>query len=243
MSLSPKRSFSKKLHYNKYLYKVNLFNELGFLFRGDRNKCATEKFPFARARITEFKQSIQQGEEIVVGRFRASRVLPKSELADAETILDILCRYEDIKIRVEYFYNLWVYTNDKALVDDLLAEVPNCVSEYWDVDPQAKQFLKGNTNHVLVKTPVEYEYKIYLTNRTKHYPQIADWIRRNPDKIKVGDKTLECLDREWITNNYFYVKNEKVLLLVKMIGGDSLGRTERLIYEGDVDKYSYELKK
>ena len=243
MILHTKRRYTKKLHYNKYLYKVNLFNELGFLFRSDRNLGDTEKFPYAVAKLAEFQTQIDAGGDVTVGRFRASRILPERELADAWKIYHILKECDDVKIRVEYFYNIWIYTNHKSVVDDLLSAVPACISEYWDVDPAVEQFLTGNENTVIVKSPVEHEYKIYLTNNTRQYTQLADWIRKNPEKSKIGEKTLHSLDSLWVTNNYFYVKNEKVLLLVKMIGGDSLGRVERLVYERDVDKYSYELKK
>lgn len=243
MSLKCKRRVTNKLHYKKYLYKINLFNELGFIFRGDLNNRSDERFPYAKQKLDEFQEIVDLGEKIVIGRFRASKALPDEELADAKKLYHILNKYEDVKIRIEYFYGMWVYTNDRALITELINEVPNCVTEYWDVDEDIKNLLRNNTNIVLKKTPQEYDYKVYLNNNVKKYSEIADWLHKNTDKSKIGPKTLECLERTWMTNNYFYVKNEKVLLLLQMIGGDSIGRVERLVYEGDVDKYTYELNK
>lgn len=243
MSLKCKRRVTNKLHYKKYLYKINLFNELGFIFRGDFNNRSDERFPFAKQKLDEYQQTIDMGDKILVGRFRSRKILPEEELADAKKLYYILCKYNDLKIRIEYFYGMWVYTNDRELLTELLNEVPNCVVEYWDVDEETKNLLRKNENIVLKKTPQEYDYKVYLNNNVKKYTEIADWLRKNNDKSKIGDKTLECLERAWITNNYFYIKNEKVLLLLQMIGSESIGRIERLVYEGDVDKYTYELNK
>lgn len=243
MNLLSKRKYSRKLHYGKYLYKINLFNELGFIFRGDLNNTSKESFPYARAKLDEYRAQFDQGEKIIIGRFRASKPLSYDDFASANKLYHILCEYNnDVKVRIEYFYNMWVYTSSEQCIMDIVQTIPESVVEYWMVDPKIKEVLSREQNLVLTKQPPEHEYKIYLNSNLSKYTLIANWLTNNTDKSKIGLKTLECLQKEWVTNNYFYVKNEKVLLLIQMIAGDSISRVERLIYERDVDKYSYELK-
>jgi hypothetical protein len=62
------------------------------------------------------------------------------------------------------------------------------------------------------------------------------------DKIRIGEQCLDNMSVGWVDGNYFFVRDEKVLMLVRMMIGDSITRIERQVYQDDLDKYTYESK-
>ena len=92
-----------------------------------------------------------------------------------------------------------------------------------------------SNNIQIVDDKPEYTYKVYLSDKAT--PGFAKWATANQDKIKLGHSLKKNIENNgYLRGFYFWVKDEKVLLLVKMIIGGNIQRIDKLISKADLDK-------
>lgn len=199
----------------------------------------TDKFPLVAYTLLQLDENYKAGLALKWGSYYVKSVTA-TEFGYAKELHRLLNKYEDYKLRIAR-YDMWVYSNDKDLMQDIIAIDNESVSEFWDVEPEIAKVLKIHENLSIVAAPSPYDFKVYLksSNSTR---KAVDWCRANLDKIKIGEQCLNNMEDGVVDGNYFYIRDEKVLMLVRMMIGDSISRIERLVYEGDLDKYTYESK-
>lgn len=233
MSQSPKQHSTSKLFYRKYLYKIELCNNLNNIFRSENQK--NKNLDYARDRLDEFASNYRNGEPLIQNFFRTSREVPMEHYLDAKNLYLILKNEKDFTIRVENGSNLSIYTNDKYLLDKVVDKMQIPVVGYWKPARGTREIiLKQDT--VLVDKQPEFPLKIYFSN--EYIPtDFSNWLRANRDKSRIGDKALWCIDRHDRMNGfYFYVRDDKVLSIVSMLVGHAIRRVEKLVYVSNVDK-------
>ena len=80
------------------------------------------------------------------------------------------------------------------------------------------------------------------TNGQKLYEFTNDtikWINNNPNKAKASDALNYYASKQGeVSGMYFYVKDEKILQLIQLLG-IKIRRIDNLIYKEDIDKYMY----
>ena len=236
MKIKQRESF--KLHYGKYLYKVCLSNQLSNLFGSHR----TEQY---RAMIlNDLKRDYENGTALQLTRWRSSTVIDNEDFKDALFLNRIFKKYTDYRKRVEFANSIIIYTSDDDMVNELVTNLSDCIKEIHRPKEGIEAFLVQNIGTAIVKTPPEHEFRVYLKGNQID-PSFANWLRANEDKCKVGVMTLWNIENSsyHTNNNYFYIKNEKVLTMVRMIVGHNIRKVERLIYQGDIDKYMYDNSK
>lgn len=232
--------YTKKLHYGKYVYKVCIRNGLCTMFRREMQRpTETDKFPLVTKTLLQLDEMHKNGLSLKWGRHYIKSV-SATEFTYAKELHTLLNQYDDYKLRIAR-YDMWIYSNDKNLMQDIIAIDYDSVEEFWDVDPEIGEVLKANADISIVDTPSAFDFKVYLKS-TGSTSKAVNWCRSNLDKIKIGDQCLSNMEDGVVEGNYFYIRDEKVLMLVRMMIGDSISRVERLVYEGDLDKYTYESK-
>ena len=80
MSQSPKQHSTSKLFYRKYLYKIELCNNLNNIFRSENQK--NKNLDYARDRLDEFASNYRNGEPLIQNFFRTSREVPMEHYLD-----------------------------------------------------------------------------------------------------------------------------------------------------------------
>lgn len=236
MKRSPIRKETKKLHYKKYLYKVELRNEMADIFRSELNK-GSEKLGHARKKLEAVKKEYNESGSYYLIRYNHRRMIHHTDFVESQKLYKILLSANDYKIRCENSF-LNVYTNDKKLIDLIIKKCLEGVVQYWTVDDSKIEFLTNNLDTVIVDSVPEHKFKCYLNHNDMR--PTYEWLANNQDKIKIGYWCLQNVKGGYANNNYFYVRDEKVLLLAQMVLGNCIRRVERLIYEGNIDKYTYE---
>ena len=162
MSQSPKQHSTSKLFYRKYLYKIELCNNLNNIFRSENQK--NKNLDYARDRLDEFASNYRNGEPLIQNFFRTSREVPMEHYLDAKNLYLILKNEKDFTIRVENGSNLSIYTNDKYLLDKVVDKMQIPVVGYWKPARGTREIiLKQDT--VLVDKPVSYTHLTLPTNR------------------------------------------------------------------------------
>lgn len=225
---------SLKLHYGKYLYKVLLNNQLSSIFSAHRTEQYRERV------LNELQENYNLGNDLRLTRWRVGVPINTVDFENGKYLDQLFKDYSDYRKRVEFGDQVIIYTSDEDMVNELVDNLSNCIREIHRPKEGIEAFLTQNIGTAIVKTPPEHEFRVYLNG--KHIdPSFANWLTSNSDKCKVGEMTLWNIKNSsyHTNNNYFYIKNEKVLTMIRMIVGHNIRKVERLVYQGDIDKYTY----
>lgn len=225
-----------KLHYGKYLYKATFCNTVLFAFSGYRNT-KKDRLSLAKSVIDNLDLQFADNKKLTVSVWRSNKSVTKIEYQEAKHILSLLQVHSDWRTRIELGRYMSIYTSSKELLDQLTI---NCgAMEIYKPEEGMENFLLLNIDTAIVKTVPEYEYRVYLKGH-KNDPSFANWLKANTDKSRVGGQTLfNIAAGHYVGGNYFYVKNDKVLTIVRMLIGHNIRRVEKLVFNGDIDKYKY----
>lgn len=225
---------TKKLFYNKYLYKIVFYNKLATIFTKSWNR---NNWSFALREIKNLDILYNKGEQLYRSTYRYNEPISNREFLEAKTFLGYL-GLQDFSlytIRTENNY-ISITSNNLEWLNSIKTGVT--VNEWWEPNKNFINFLQTNPKVVLTNKIPDYEYKVYLKNAVDY--NLANWLINYKTKIKIGDKTLKNIVEDgWAGGNYFYLKDNKTLLLLQISFSDSIKNIEKLVYKDDVDKYNY----
>jgi hypothetical protein len=226
---------TKKLFYKKFLYKLSFKFEVGDIFRTWHQRDG--RLSYAHDKILEFKNKLKNQKSFEYRKF-GKKLVTHEIVKDAQRIRETLLNSSDYQLRVEAF-NLMVYSNSK---DELLKIVKNLETvdsiELWEPDSSVTELLANEKDVLVVNKPSDYTHKLTLeaSPRKKNVDAFKGWAEANRNKVKITDYSLNTLDSGYWKNFNVYVRDEKVLLLLKMVAPDMIRKVEKIVYKGDVDK-------
>ena len=219
-----KKVETRKLFFGKYLYKITLMNVLGTIFRG-------KNFTYAGEVLDVLQQDYENGRPLVRKVWSKEFKVPQTHFTDCQIIFNTCAKWDDFLFRIEG-PNFGIYSNTKEDLEFLIPKLQT-VTELHEPDPNIIDFLDSNIE-IVDDTP-EYQYKVYLSDKAT--PGFAKWAVGNNDKIKLGHTLKKEIENNgYLRGFYFWVKDEKVLLLVKMIIGGNIQRIDKLVSKLDLDK-------
>lgn len=225
---------TRKLHYNKYLYKLVLRNPLNAIFRSELQK--NGKLSYARQHIDTLTEKYRNNETLTRKAFRTEIELDVDHYLDAKDIYSLLKTSNSYKIRVAPYMTMIVYTNNRDLLVKIINKMRVSAYEFWEPNEEGIEVLKNNKNVVLVKSKPQFPLRIWF-NANKITDGFVTWVECNKDKSRIGDKALEWLRTGGDLNGfYMYVRDERVLNLVVMLAGHAIRRVDKLVYNNNIDK-------
>jgi len=211
-----------KLFYDRYLYKVSVKNSLSSIFR-DKN------LSFAKHELGKLQYQ-HDNENYPLNLVKGLRQVHISyeDFFHAKFLLNEFEKQSDYKLRVEY-PTIRIYSNDEIWISKLENASMDVIDIYR---PKNINVLTKNT---ILIDDFPYEFKITLRDRVD--PMFANWVKVNRDKIKIGDKALECVETNgYCRGFYFFIKNEKILQLVNLMINGSIARIDKIISNAVIDK-------
>jgi len=230
------------LYYNKYMFGLKVDNIFFGIFRN-------KKLRYARSALDTINNLLETNPELDP-KYIKNYDLPsyirynlqntpywKCNLyyLDALNIFNFL-QDEDTKCRVEYPCHLTVYNNNRKSIQSLQNNL-RFSSTLYAPHVDDEKLLLSEPNLELVLTKPAYKYKCYFNSKARRLQSFADYCVKNHENIKVAPRLLKILKKGYIVDGQsFYVKNEKVLMLVKLMLGDKIGRVKKLLFN---DKYIY----
>lgn len=222
---------TKKLHYRKYLYRFTIYNQLASSFRTEYQKPG--KLGLARQKIDELHQNWVPHRDNIEHRWgpnsRFIDFIDVESYYDAIEIYRLLYNNENYKVRVES-QTLHIYSNDRQFMQQLINKTRASYKEFYEPNPENIDILLGTDNIIIVDKPPVFEYKITL-GKERGSPALAKWAKENNTLCKMGKGTFEeNMHESYVSGLYFYVKNEKTLLLIQMLVGHNIQRIEKLVY-------------
>ena len=212
-----------KLFYDKYPYKLVIRNSLAIIFR-------EKNFNFAKEVLDDLQHQFEKGEPLIRKSVYRQFSIDNNEFFECQRLYkEFRSTSHSYRIRVEN-PKIQIYSDNKNWLIGL-AEKCTDPREFWA--PTVNELIP---NTILVDKPVTHEYKVTLSDR-KVDPGFIIWIEKNPDKIKIGNTCKNAIQNNmYCTNYYFYIRDERVLNLVKLIIGASIRRIDRMICKQDIDK-------
>lgn len=223
---------TKKLHYNKYLYKMQFRNSLAGIFRTEWQRKGN--LTYAASKLNEYKTQLKTNTIITKTRWGNPEVVPIEDYQDANKLYRLLKQNKDYMIRCEY-NTLNLYSNDLNMLKDISKKIAS-KCDIWEPKVENIDFLLTNANVILVDEKPELEYKVTF-GRKRGKPELASWLRKNTDKSKAGKIFISnCEKNSFLQGQYIYAKDEKVILLLQMLVGDNIARIDKLVSKQNIDK-------
>jgi hypothetical protein len=215
-----------KLFYNQYLYKLVFVNSLANIFR-------EKKLTFARDVLDELQHQFEKGNPLIRSTGYRQYPVESFEFLQCQSLYkELKTTNLDYKIRIEV-PRIQLYANDRDWLEDVSYRCKTA-SEFWEPGSNYVEYLQENI--ILVNNPTRFQYKITLGDKRVD-PGFNTWINKNADKIKIGKKCREAIQLgEYPANFYFYVRDERVLELIRLIIAPSIRRVDKLICKQDIDK-------
>jgi len=208
MKLNPKIPIkrTKKLFLDRYSYKVVIVSAFASMFRGND--------------IEHITRSLT--------RYKATNAMPywlrhmvPADLILAENILQLLNLISDYAIRVESPL-LSIYTNS---LDDV-KKVTDDLTNYIKYVSMSENTLEKGTIYL---KKIDFDYKVTLGHIRTPQDSLVKWCDNN-SKIRMPKTCKEQLELGWgCKQRYFYVKDDRSLMMVKMFLGSNIQRIERVI--------------
>lgn len=149
----------------------------------------------------------------------------KNEEKFCRQLIGILQKNADFQIRIETPYAS-IYTNSENTVEKLTSIDSSKVKYVSIPSPDAKELIVDNT--VALKT-LDFNFRVNLGQTRQNYSNFVEWAESNP-KLKLPKRCKRDLSKNYSNGgSYFYVKDEKVLTMVKMFLGSTITRVENVV--------------
>jgi len=215
-----------KLHYNKYLYKLEICNILAPFFRSELQKNKT--LNYIKVKLDQLNLCYSSGEPLTKTMYRSTVEVSRNEFLDAKDIYNILKNKKDYTIRIEGPVGLSIYTNDKEMLVRISNKLRDPAWGFWE--PKLENISLLTQNVKIIAHPTMFNYQIHFKNPAQIDISFSNWLIANADKSRVGDKTLEAIQQGYVSGSYFYVRDEKILIIVQMLIGNTIQRIDKLVY-------------
>lgn len=215
-----KKYQTNKLFYNKYFFKLCLYNPIGHIFR-NRN------FRHARKVLDELQADYERGIQLTLSGSLRTKPVRERDFLDARNLYSFLTNIDDYAMRIEY-NNLCLYSNNK---DELLSLEPilskDAIHSFHAPTEKAQKLLEKNV--ILTEDKdFPYLYKVTL-GWTKNAQGFANWAKSNPKQIRIGTTLLnELAENKYVDNMYFYARDDRTLQLVDLML-NNIRRIEKIV--------------
>lgn len=220
---------NKKLLYSKFLYKISFDFNLAFIFRNYYQK---KKLDYALKKIECFEKEIKQYSDNVIsypmGIYRQIYIT-ENHIEDAKNLREALNNLSGYMSRHESSHQMCIFFNE---LDKLLPTLSNFKTmssmKIWRPD---SNILKNCEPDILISDlAVSHSHKVTVDmfRARKNKSPLLSWIRKNRNKIKISDYGID----HGFTKISMYVRDEKVLTMLKMIDLSVIVKTERLVLPG-----------
>lgn len=218
-----KKQHTSKLFFDKYVNKVVITASLATLFR-------ERELDVVKAMVDEYANKIDLTKDkvlVVASKWHNKKFYPRDVFL-ASKVIDAL-ENEDYALRVEGS-RLGVYTNNPALVAQLLSIANDCIYEVSTPrTADIEKYLLANPN-TIVANKKEFEYKLKLAGLGEDGAiNFKDWASKM-SKVKITDRKDSY---KW-EGGHVYVADSKTLTVCKLYLGKKIRRVDRIVLENEI---------
>lgn len=214
--MSRLKRLTKKLFYDKYVYKIGVWTSLAEKFRGNDISATTLYIQKV------YDDMVKNGEtERSWGNRWNTKTITLKQVQRDVGLAHLLSSLTEYHLRVEGS-TLSVYVNDETVIDTIaeLYSGPYELREIWRPEnDKIKEFLLSNPKQI-IRPEYSHKYKVTV-NSIPDVESFKQWAAKLP-KLKVMSRN------NYIIGGYFYVADEKTLSLCRIYLGDKIRRVDEL---------------
>lgn len=214
---------TNKLFWDKYAYKLGVYNSGTHIFRNKR-------LDNARAVIDQLEFQQKNGDALNFKLHRWSerkQDITQNDFEDLKILVNAFQDDEDYMLRCEGS-RLGIYSNNQPWLKKLAKKLHD-VPWYWEPNVPT---LEKNT--IYLDKESDFEFKINLNGVAD--TSLAEYCIKNPDKIRAGASLVKDIrNQRNLKGKYLYVKNESILTIVRLfLQSDNIMRVDRLVYQPSI---------
>jgi len=224
---------TSQLFYNTYLYKISFYNQLNTIFRTEFQKNGA--LGYAEKKIDTFTECYRAGVSMQIPIWRTYRDIDDETYLDARHVYNCLLGKHGYRVRVESYGGMSIFSNDLNLIEKIGKGLRSKKIAIYQPDNSIISELLKSPNIIVSSKPVEWSIKVTLGGRFRDYSGFASWCENNRDKIKIGEVALDSIKNgHYVSNYYFYLKNDKMLNLISIMIGDNIRRIDHIIFKDNI---------
>lgn len=199
-----------RLFNGRHKYKIVLVSKAASWFRG-------ADLDHVKKQLSNFKTETNQPTWV--------KGLNNNDLDEVLKIVTAIKPMNDYVIRVESPY-INFYTNVSSDVEKLAKLVTTSVKYVSYPAPGSEASL--DDKKIIVKN-LDFEYRVTIGKTGQNYSNFVQWCE-DKDKVKLTNRAKEQLAKNGSWGGYyFYVKDDKMLTMVKMFVGGAIQTVERCV--------------
>ena len=227
---------TKKSFYNKYIYKLVIYNSLCHCFRTELQRNGA--LSYARETLDRYQLDYENGLPLQREIWRTTTAISYEEFFDAKEIYATLKKHlKQYNIRIGLGNDIIIYSNNRKMLVELASRLRTKSVSLFQPSAKLEEILKQKKDIAIVNKKPDFGLRVTLGRRLGS-PELANWLKNNTDKSKVGKVTLNYLENNaYVDGLYFYVRDEKVLNLISLLVGDNIRRVQKLVWIEELDKY------
>ena len=217
-----------KLFYDRYLFKLGIYNPVAFIFRN-------KNLSHARSIIDDLQ--LHQ-EEPIQNKTCADALrhidLTVDQLHDLKYLLTQFQEQTDFMVRCEQ-NKMGIFSNNDSWLKKVSRKL-DCVCDFYEPASSTVNLLLNSKNVLLKKAPFDYQFKVTLGDKSIDH-NFHSWAKNNPDKVRISPGLLRTIhDKGYVKGKYLYFRDQKVLTLAMLFLSGNIGRIDTIVLKEDVDK-------
>ena len=219
-----------KLFYDRYIYKLGIYNPVAFIFR---NKNLSK----ARKVIDELQFNIDNDEKLQYKTDPSALRHIEVHVDDIHDLKYLLSQFQhntDYTVRCEG-HKMGIFSNNDEWLKQISKRL-NCVCDFYEPDEKTIDILVNNKNILIKKPPFKYQYKATLGDKIID-SNFYNWAKANADKVRVSPGLLRTIyNKGYTKGRYLYLRDAKVLTLAHLFLSGNITRIDTIVLKDDVDK-------
>lgn len=225
-----------KNFYNRYIYKLVIYNPLSHSFRTELQREGT--LSHVRKELDKYQLDYENGIPLQREVWRTTTLISQEDFFDAKDIYSRLkSHHKQYIVRIGLGNDIIIYSNNRKFLIDLGTTVRTESVSFYEPLENIKELLKKEKDIAFVSKKPEFGLRVTL-GRKPGSNELASWLKNNTDKSKIGKTAMSYLeDQAYVDGLYFYVRDEKVLNLITLLIGDNIRRVQKLVWLEELDKY------
>ena len=217
-----------KLFYDKYLFKLGIYNPVAFIFRN-------KNLSHARTIIDDLQLHQEEPIQYKTCSDALRHIdLTVDELHDLKYLLTQFQDQTDFMVRCEQ-NKMGIFSNNDSWLKRVGKKL-DCVCDFYEPADSTIDLLLNSKNVLIKNAPFDQKYKVTLGENSIDR-NFYNWPKNNPDKVRVSPGLLRTIQENgYVKGKYLYFRDEKVLTLAMLFLSGNIGRIDRIVLKEDVDK-------
>ena len=217
-----------KLFYDKYLFKLGIYNPVAFIFRN-------KNLSHARTIIDDLQLHQEEPIQYKTCSDALRHIdLTVDELHDLKYLLTQFQDQTDFMVRCEQ-NKMGIFSNNDSWLKRVGKKL-DCVCDFYEPADSTIDLLLNSKNVLIKNAPFDHKYKVTLGENSIDR-NFYNWAKNTPDKVRVSPGLLRTIQENgYVKGKYLYFRDEKVLTLAMLFLSGNIGRIDRIVLKEDVDK-------